>query len=388
MNRQDDFAGLVVNIGDDVGDQRAHESLAGAHAHAGRVPGGFQVIGEAGQVRANGLRVWRVHRFQPRLARLHALQRGLPALLQFGGDQAVVGVAGGITSLGERCFIARLLQIELGHVLSVAQAFLTHALGLQRRLERHGLHDTEDLRGNSLIHARTAKSQATVKAEMKVRPVATATWAAGCPPDIGDRQATAAPTAREETAEQCSPAAPRLPAPGLAVAVCGELCLVALELRPVDVALVMVLQQNLPLLHRLGVTVCLPHVPIDDLGPTLVLSIRVDTSVEGTLQHRDHVAVADRRPVERNHCAAIRRAGEAELFRSQRQEHLSCAAQIAKPREDLADRLLDAHVGVETQSGVTIPDVANRDTDSEFAARCFGGAGIVHPGAQHAEFEF
>jgi len=328
-----------------------------------------------------------MHRFQPRLARVHPLERGLPALLQFGGDQSIVGVAGGITPLGERRFVARLLQIELGRVLAFPQTLLTLPLGLQRRLQRHGLNDTEDLRGNGLIHARASKSQATIKAEMKVRPIATVTWAAGRTSHVGNRQATAAPTACEETAEQRSPAAPRLPASGLAVAVCGEPRLVVLELRPVDVALVMVLQQNLPLLHRLSVTVCLSHVPIDDLGSTLVLSIRVGTGVEGVLQHRDHVAVADRRPVERNKCAAIRRAGEAELFRSQRQERLSCAAQIAKPCEDLADRLLDTQVGVEAQPGVAIPDVADRHPDSQFAARRFGGAGIVHPGTQNAKLE-
>ena len=47
----------------------------------------------------------------------------------------------------------------------------------------------------------------------------------------------------------------------LAVGVGGELLLVAFELRPIDVALVVILEQNLPLLERLAVAVALARAP-------------------------------------------------------------------------------------------------------------------------------
>ena len=116
-------------------------------------------------------------------------------------------------------------------------------------------------------------------------------------------------------------------------------------------------------------------------------AVGIDPSVERVLQHRNHVAVADRRPVEGDHCPAIRWAREAELFFRQRQEHLPRAAQGTKPREDVANRFLNANIGIQAEPGLGIPDVTDRDADAKLAARRLEPGGVVHPGAQHAEFE-
>ena len=47
---------------------------------------------------------------------------------------------------------------------------------------------------------------------------------------------------------------------------------------------------------------------IDDLGVVLAFTVGVDASVEGVLQHRNYVAIADRRPVKRDQLLAVRRA--------------------------------------------------------------------------------
>ena len=79
----------------------------------------------------------------------------------------------------------------------------------------------------------------------------------------------------------------RLRASHLAVSVDRELLLVPFELRPVDVAVVVILQQNLPLLKRLAVAVALPGTSVDDLGALLAFAVGVGARIERVLEHRD-----------------------------------------------------------------------------------------------------
>ena len=50
MDRQDDLARRIVDIGDDVGDQRPHEPLARAHRDPRRIPGGIEIFRQARKV--------------------------------------------------------------------------------------------------------------------------------------------------------------------------------------------------------------------------------------------------------------------------------------------------------------------------------------------------
>ena len=71
MDRQDDLAHRLVDVGDDVGDKGAEQALAGAHGHAGRVPCRVEIVYEPGEVGRRGNRVRRP-RLYSRLARLDA----------------------------------------------------------------------------------------------------------------------------------------------------------------------------------------------------------------------------------------------------------------------------------------------------------------------------
>ena len=51
MDRQDDLARRLVDIGDDVGNEGPQEPLASAHADDWRVPGGFEIVGESSEIR-------------------------------------------------------------------------------------------------------------------------------------------------------------------------------------------------------------------------------------------------------------------------------------------------------------------------------------------------
>src|SRR4051812_9677630 len=96
MDRQDDLARRLVDIGDDVGHQSAEEPLTSAHSDAWRVPGGLEVVSQPGEVRHDSGRVRYSHGFQPGLACRYSPQRRFPALLELRGDQPVVGIAGSV----------------------------------------------------------------------------------------------------------------------------------------------------------------------------------------------------------------------------------------------------------------------------------------------------
>ena len=72
MDRQDDLARRLVNVGNDVGDQGAQEPLTRAHGHPRRVPRGVEIVGQPGEVGRRGSRIGRPHFLQSRLAHLDA----------------------------------------------------------------------------------------------------------------------------------------------------------------------------------------------------------------------------------------------------------------------------------------------------------------------------
>ena len=81
--------------------------------------------------------------------------------------------------------------------------------------------------------------------------------------------------------------------------------MIALELAPLDVALVVILDDNLPSIERLLMMVRLAYAAIDERGAMLGLPIYVGACVKRVLQYRDHAAIADRRPVEAHPGLAI-----------------------------------------------------------------------------------
>jgi hypothetical protein len=86
IDRQDDLACRLVDIGNNVGDQGTQEPLARAHCHARRVPCGVEIVRQASEVRRHDSRVRPLHRLQPGLADLDSEKRRLPTLLKLHGD--------------------------------------------------------------------------------------------------------------------------------------------------------------------------------------------------------------------------------------------------------------------------------------------------------------
>src|SRR5262249_48877824 len=173
----------------------------------------------------------------------------------------------------------------------------------------------------------------------------------------------------------------------LGIVVDGKLLLIPFELRPIDIAFVMVLEQNLPLLKRLAMAVARSRTSVDDLGALLAFPVGIDAGVERVLKHGDDIAVADQRPLKADQLLAVRRPREVDLLTEQRQEGLPRAAELEESGEDQPDHFLDAQVGIEAETDLTMPDVADRHADAQFAAARLRAGGVEHARTEHAEFE-
>lgn len=102
------------------------------------------------------------HRVQSRLGSLAATERRLPALLGLYCDQAIVGIAGSITSFSERGFVSGLLEFELHDALLFTPGFHVPSFGLQRRLDGHRLNGTKK-RSRAIVLAAGPAEQLTTK---------------------------------------------------------------------------------------------------------------------------------------------------------------------------------------------------------------------------------
>jgi hypothetical protein len=149
----------------------------------------------------------------------------------------------------------------------------------------------------------------------------------------------------------------------------------------------MILQQDLTVLERPMVAVGLSSPTIDDRRPVLTFAVGVRAGVKRVLQYRDHVAIADRRPIQRDQLPAVRRARKMHLLAPKRQVDLTSASELAEAAEDLPNGLLHAGVRVKSQAELAMPSVADRHGDAQFAPPRLGAGGLVHARPQNALLE-
>jgi hypothetical protein len=232
------------------------------------------------------------------------------------------------------------------------------------RLDRHGRDGPHEFPGECGIDAKPAEHHTPRRANRRIATVATVNGLAG-PSGVDDTHPPAAPSTGEQPTEQGAAASTGFGAVLTAIGVGGKLLLIALELVPVDVALVMILQQDLAVLERTVVSVGLARPAINNLGSVDGFAVGVGAGMERVLQQRDDIAVADRRPIERRHSLAVRRTREMHPLGLERQVHLPGAAQLAEALEDSAGDLLDPAIRIEAKADLPMPDVADRHGNPE-----------------------
>jgi hypothetical protein len=50
VNRQDDLPGMLINVGEDLLDQRPKQLLARTHTNAGCIPRGIKIVRKSGEI--------------------------------------------------------------------------------------------------------------------------------------------------------------------------------------------------------------------------------------------------------------------------------------------------------------------------------------------------
>jgi len=387
VDRDDDLARCFIDVRNDVDDQRTHQSLARGRRHGWRVPGGVEILCKTDQLGCSDQRRFRrVSSTHSLLDFFYTLQSYLPTLLELRDDETVLWVTGGVPALCKRGFIARLLQIEFDDSFSFLSAMHLQLLGFQRGFDRQWLDCAKQLTSHGGIDSLAAEGHAATHPQRLIGPLASI-HGLRIAPGVYDRQAPAAAPAEQQAGEQCAPAATRLGAACLTVRVGCQLPLVAFELIPADVSLMMILEHDLPLVGGSSMAVGLAGAAVDDLSAMLALAVGIDAGIERVLEHRDDVAVTNRVPLEAGELLSIRRPGKVDLVSDHRQMDLPCAAHFSEPSKDQTDRFLKALIGVKGQAIFAIPEVSDRDADPELAAPRHRASSIMHAGAEHAQFE-
>lgn len=303
------------------------------------------------------------------------------------GDQTVVGIAGSIPAFGEAGFVASLLQFQIENVALIVLSLTMHSFGLEGRLDRQRFYRAQQLTRNCGVNSRPAEGHASWQTHHQVRLVAAVDGPALRIAGIGDTQPPATSSASQETRQERPAAATRLDPAGAAVIVDSQLPLIALVFLPVNVAFVVVPDHHLPGSDWLAVPITAARPPVDDGRSLLALSIDIDTGIEGVLEDRDHIAVADRHPGEAGHATLIGWSREVNLIGCHRQQHLPRAAKVAEAGKDGPDHFLQTQVRIKSESGFAMPDVAERHRQAQFAPACLRPGGIEHSSSKHTQFE-
>lgn len=124
-----------------------------------------------------------------------------------------------------------------------------------------------------------------------------------------------------------------------------------------------------------------------DIAALLAFPVHLNPCVQRVLENSDHVAIADRHPVEAGHATLIGRAREVDLIGLHREQHLARAAKLTEASEDQPDHLLEAQIRIQTEPCFTVPDVAERYRYPQLPTSRLGTGCIHHPRSQHAELE-
>src|SRR5262245_41029695 len=386
VDDEHDLPGRIVDIDDDLGDQCPHQSLARPHRGSRCLPCRREIIGQTGELGTRIVGVGDLHSIEPLPATLDTLQRGLPRLLQLRRDQAIVGVTSSIAAFSQRRIVLGLLQLQLGDAPPVLILVSEHPVGLLSRLDRHRRHSPQHLGRDGLVDAFAGDAQASPLPQLYVRlfaPVDRPWIATG----VENAEPTTAARTADETGQQGAPAAPGLRVPNPAVGVARKQRLIALELRPADVALVMILDEHLPRAHRLVVAIALTRTTIDDRGALLALPVRVDAGIEGILQNRYDVTIPDWPPFERCQRPAVRRVGKVDVLRRHPQQHLAGAPEFTELLKDKPDHLLQPPVRIEAEADVPVPSVTDWTRDPQLAAPGLRSCRLVHPRSDDPQLE-
>ena len=380
---------LVIEIDDDLFDQQAHDPLFGASISVECVPDPRQIMSETQQ--SITIDLWPgldlfIQPADTSLQNGNTLERRVPARFQLARDVALGRVDVLVAALGEGHLIARFLELAFDR----PQDMLLRLHGLlgrkQGRVHRRLGHGFEDLFGDRPVDPHAADSDAKTGADMRVVAPALIAMGVTTAHAVEHPHHPSAAAAAHEAGEQRAPTAPGLAgrAP-LHVGVLQEHPLVLFEPLPVDVALMMIADQDVPLGHRLGVPGGLHRAAVDDAGPFAFAAESIGAGIERIVQDLHHAVVGRSSPLDPKNDAIAPDHRQLQGGVADPKEDLPRAAKLLELGEHQADDLLDPLVRVEFNPVVLAPDQTRRQREAERATVGFGVTCSNAPLAQKAE---
>jgi hypothetical protein len=391
VDNQHDFARGVIDVDDDLLDQRPHEPLLGAHVRRRCLPRRLEIPGERQQGLARDPR--RAHRCplgQPGLTLLQSRHRGVPPRLELGSHEPIVRVDGLVAPPGEDDIVLSLLALELQRTLTLIAMLTGLSFGHEGSVHGHRLHRKKNLVRDGGIRTPGPRRDAAFEAVHRVTDSAGVSrlGSAAASAAVGDvEHPTTAPTPEKAGEQGVAPTAGLRPAGGFPEGIARQALLILFELFPCDVRLVVIAHERRPCVHRSPPSVGFAHGPFADRRPRLRLAVSVGPRVERILQDGDHGAVDGRPPCDGESVPAVHRTRHGQALAPHVQQDLPGAAQAVEEPEDDADRLLDAPVRIHHQPQLDRPDIADRDRHSELTSARLGQGGLEQTLAQERELE-
>src|SRR5215469_3060337 len=212
-------------------------------------------------------------------------QCGIPSGLQFSGHQPILGIRGFITALCQPGLITCLFEFERKALhLRLLLACGTFC-GLQGSFDRATFDGTKYFSGNPLLGPGTGERDALLSTMDDVHSPAGVTDQIAAAGIVGVEHPAAPPASQEAGEQSVAPAARLARTPGQHEIVFAEHLLIALELLPRDIAVVMILYQDAPLVDGLPVTNGLPCPSLNNGGSGSCLAERISARKDGINQN-------------------------------------------------------------------------------------------------------
>jgi len=390
VDHENDLTGCRVDVCDDLLDESAHETLLDTCIARWRRPRCLEVVREAEQGVAIGARVWSViYGLHPFLGGAQLLERGVPACLELGRDEAIVGINGFIATTRELHLVRGLLALEIERSTTLHRLIVCEVHRCYGSLHGQGRDHAKQLGDEHLVRPRCPERDAgrhrsvhlvtrTTDVPRMARAMAGVEYVEHPP----------AALAAQETGEQGAPTAPCLGCSrGLTMGVPGEEALVSLERIPRDVGCMVVAQHHGPLRHRPCMAVGLLESTAGKRRPMRGLPVDVRPCVEGVLQHADDVAIGGEHPLQRPLSLGIDGPGKQEPLAAHVLVYATCALEPLEETNDRPDRLLYSPIGVHLEPCLTRPEIADRDRNAELAALGLGLRTFDESPAHEGELE-
>jgi len=389
VNHEHDITRRVVDIDDDLLNERADEPLLRAHLRARCAPrclkiGGQHLQSFLGYTR----RLLLCAGGQAGLAVAQARHGGVPPSFKLSGYQSVVRIHRFITSRRKLDFVLGLLPLQREGALAFIVLKSCIALGHEGSFHCDGLDGNKDLPCNGVVRTPRAKRDAWGQAVHGVARAAGVAWLGNAASTVGYLQhATAAPAAKK-SCQQRAPPAPRLRAARpLGERVAGQARLGLLELLPGDVGLVVIAQEHRPCLHRSRIAVSPAHGTINNFRLYRRLAVRIGARVEWILQHTNDIAIDGVSPRDVFHSLTVGGPGELQRIAAHVCQYLTGTAEALEELEYQSNGILNSPVRIHHQAGILGPDVSNRDRHSQLTTACLRHDGIEQPSSQHRQLK-